>query len=126
MRSGLLGRLGPSSHGLPQLRCLHHEVHGRRGLRRRVRRAAYPGLEGLSRGKLDRILGDGPRAGNRGTEVEDNGIEKSTKHVTETKPKFTYSDRALMLRFLVALLRARGTVPPLEDCPEGAPLVSPR
>jgi hypothetical protein len=29
-----------------------------------------------------------------------------------------------MLRFLVTLLRARGTVPPLEDCPEGAPLVS--
>ena len=29
-----------------------------------------------------------------------------------------------MLRFLVALLRARGAVPPLEDCPEGAPLVS--
>ena len=27
-----------------------------------------------------------------------------------------------MLRFLVALLRARGTVPPLEDCPKGAPL----
>ena len=26
-----------------------------------------------------------------------------------------------MLRFLVALLRARGTVPPLEDCTEGAP-----
>jgi len=29
-----------------------------------------------------------------------------------------------MLRFLVALLRARVTVPPLEDYPEGAPLVS--
>ena len=29
-----------------------------------------------------------------------------------------------MLRFLVPLLRARGTTPPLEDCPEGAPLVS--
>jgi len=29
-----------------------------------------------------------------------------------------------MLRFLEALLRARATVPPLEDCPEGAPLVS--
>ena len=29
-----------------------------------------------------------------------------------------------MLRFLVALLRARGAIPPLEDCPEGAPLVS--
>ena len=31
-----------------------------------------------------------------------------------------------MLRFLVALLRARGIVPPLKDCPEGAPLVSAR
>ena len=29
-----------------------------------------------------------------------------------------------MLRFLEALLRARATVPPLKDCPEGAPLVS--
>ena len=29
-----------------------------------------------------------------------------------------------MLRFVEALLRARATVPPLEDCPEGAPLVS--
>ena len=28
-----------------------------------------------------------------------------------------------MLRFLVALLRARGIEPSLEDCPEGAPLV---
>ena len=31
-----------------------------------------------------------------------------------------------MLCFLEALLRARATVPPLEDCPEGAPLVSAR
>ena len=31
-----------------------------------------------------------------------------------------------MLRFLVALLRARGIVPSLEDCPEGAPLMSAR
>ena len=31
-----------------------------------------------------------------------------------------------MLRFLVALLRARGIVLSLEDCPEGAPLVSAR
>ena len=29
-----------------------------------------------------------------------------------------------MLRFLVALLGARGIVPSLEDCPKGAPLVS--
>src|SRR6185503_5392037 len=28
-----------------------------------------------------------------------------------------------MLHFLEALLRARATVPPLEDCPEGAPLM---
>jgi len=89
-----------------------------------VRRAARPGLESLSRGELHRILGDGPWAGNQGTRVEDNKIEKSTKHVTKTKPKLTYPDRALMLRFLVALLRARVTVPPLEDYPEGAPLVS--
>ena len=64
LRQGLLGRLGPLSHSRPQLRRLHHEVHGRQGLRRRVRRAACPGLEGLSRGKLHRILGDGPGAEN--------------------------------------------------------------
>ena len=52
--SGLLGRLGPSGHGRPQIRRLRHEVHGRQGLRRRVWRAVYPGLEGLSRGKLHR------------------------------------------------------------------------
>ena len=51
-------------------------------------------------------------------------IEKSTKYVTKNEIQKAYPDRALMLRFLVALLRARGTVPPLEDCPEGAPLVS--
>ena len=31
-----------------------------------------------------------------------------------------------MLRFLVALLRARAIEPSLEDCPDGAPLVSAR
>ena len=77
---GLLGRLGPSGHGRPQLRHLRHEVHGRQRLRRRVRRAACPGLKGLSRGKLHRILGDGPGAGNQGTRVKDNRIEKSTNH----------------------------------------------
>ena len=76
LSSSLLGRLGPSSHRLPQLRRLRHKVHGRQGLRRCVRRTACPGLEGLSWGELHRILGDGPRAGNRGTKVEDNGIEK--------------------------------------------------
>jgi len=120
--SSLLGRLGPSSHRLPRLRGLRHEVHDRQGLRRRVRRTACPGLEGLSRGELDRILGDGPGTGNRGTKAEDNGIKKSTKQTTKIKSKSTYPDRALMLRFLVPLLRARGTAPPLEDCPEGAAL----
>ena len=122
--SSLLGRLGPSSHGLPQLRGLRHEVHGRQRLQRRVRRTACPGLEGLSWGELDRILGNGPRAGNRETKDEDNGIEKSIKQTTGTNSKSTYPDRALMLRFLVPLLRARGTAPTLEDCPEGAPLGS--
>ena len=61
--SSLLGRLGPSSHDLSQLRGLRHEVHGRQGLRRSVRRSARPGLEGLSRGERNRILGDGPGAG---------------------------------------------------------------
>ena len=74
--SGLLGRQSPSGHGRPQLRRLRHEVHGGQGLRRRVRRAARPGLEGLSRGELHCILGDGPGARNQGTQVEDNRIEK--------------------------------------------------
>ena len=94
------------------------------GLLRRVWRAAYPGFEGLSRGKLHHILGDDPGAGNRGTTAEDNRIEKSTKQTTETKSKSTYMDRALILRLPVPLLRACGTAPPLEDCPEGAALVS--
>ena len=48
LRPSLLSRLGPSSHGLPQLRGLRHEVHGRQRLRRRVLCAACPSLEGLS------------------------------------------------------------------------------
>ena len=89
-----------------------------------MRRAACPGLESLGRGKLHHVFGNGPGTENQETQVEDNRIEKSTQHVTKTKSKSTYPDRALMLRFLVALLRARGIVPSLEDCPEGAPLVS--
>src|SRR6185312_5749289 len=85
---------------------------------------ACPGLEGLSWGDLDRILGNGPGAGNRGIKAEDNGIEKSTKQTTEIRSKSTYPDRALMFPFLVPLLRARGTAPPLKDCPEGTPLGS--
>ena len=33
----------------------------------------------------------------------------------ENKTKTTYPDRALMLRFPVPLLRARGTLTPLDD-----------
>jgi len=124
MCSSLLGRLGPSSHCLPQLRGLRHEVHGRQGLRRPVRRTACPGLEGLGWGERDRIPGNGPGAENRGTKVEDNRIGKSIEQTTGTKSKSTYSDRALILRLPVSLLRARGTAPPLEDCPEGAALGS--
>jgi len=87
--SSLLGRLGPSSHRHPQLRGLRHEVHGRQGLRHRVRRTAYPSLEGLSWGELNCILGNGPGAGNRGTKVEDNRIKKSIKQTMETKSKTT-------------------------------------
>ena len=53
-------------------------------------------------------------------------IEKFTKYVTKNGIQNTYPDRALMLHFLVALLRARGIELSLEDCPEGAPLVSAR
>ena len=101
-----------------------HEVHGKQGQRLRVRHTARPGLDGLDWGERDRIPGNGPGAGSRGTKVEDSMIEKSIKQTTGTKSKSTYPDRALLLRFLVPLLRARGTVPPLEDCPEGAPLGS--
>jgi len=124
LSSSLLGCLGPSSHCLPQLRGLCHEVHGRQGLRRPVRRTACPGLEGLGWGERDRIPGNGPGAENRGTKVEDNRIGKSIEQTTGTKSKSTYSDRALILRLPVSLLRARGTAPPLEDCPEGAALGS--
>ena len=89
-----------------------------------MRRAACPGLESLGRGKLHRIFGNGPGAGNQETRVEDNGIEKVHQTRNENEIQFTYPDRALMLRFLVVLLRARVTEPPLEGCPEGAPLVS--
>ena len=34
---------------------------------------------------------------------------------TKNKTKTTYSDRALILRFPVPLLRARGTLTPLDD-----------
>ena len=63
----LLRRLGPSRHGLPQPSCSRLEIHGGPGLRRRVRSAACPGLESLGRGKLHRIFGNGPGAGNQET-----------------------------------------------------------
>jgi hypothetical protein len=40
----------------------------------------------------------------------------------ENKVKITYSDRALMLRLPMPLLRARGTLTPPDDWPEGATL----
>src|SRR6185503_13683089 len=61
------------------------EIHGRLGLRRRVRRAACSSLESLGLGKLHRIFGNGPGVENQETRVEDNRIEKSTQHVTKTK-----------------------------------------
>ena len=53
-------------------------------------------------------------------------IEKFTKYITKNGIQNAYPDRALMLRFLVALLRARGIELSLENCPEGAHLVSAR
>jgi len=78
--SSLLGRLGPSSHGLPQLRSLCHEVHDRQGLQRRVRRTACPSLEGLSGGELDRIFGNDPRgwrSGNKSRGQRDREIDQT-------------------------------------------------
>ena len=69
-RSSLLGRLGPSSHGLPQLRGLRHDIHDGLGLRRRVRRGARPGLEGFGRCERGCVLGNGPGAENWGGKAE--------------------------------------------------------
>ena len=62
-RSSLLGLLTLAGHRLLELRGLCHYFHHGQGLRRRVRRCARPGLEGLGRRKMGRILGDGPGAG---------------------------------------------------------------
>ena len=40
----------------------------------------------------------------------------------ENKTNNTYPDRALMLRLPKPLLRARGTLTPLDDCSEGVVL----
>jgi hypothetical protein len=44
-------------------------------------------------------------------------IEKFTKNITKNDIQNAYPDRALMLRFLVALFRAWGIELSLEDCP---------
>ena len=48
----------------------------------------------------------------------------NAKGKNENKVEVTYSDRALMLRLPVPLLRARGTLTPPDDWPEGATLGS--
>ena len=78
-RSSLLGRLGPLSHRLPQLRGLRHNIYDGRELRRRVRRGARPGLEGFGRRERGCILGDGPGAGNWGRKAEVSRIGGSIK-----------------------------------------------
>ena len=75
-RSSLLGRLGPSSHRLPQLRGLRHKIYDGRGLRRR---GVRPGLEGIRRHERGCILGDGPGAGNRGRKAEVSRVGGSIK-----------------------------------------------
>ena len=72
-RSSQLGLLGPSSHRLLELRGLRHYIHYGQGLRRRVRRCACPGLEGLGRRKLGRIPGDGLGSRGRNAEVSRTG-----------------------------------------------------
>ena len=77
--SSLLGRLGPSSHRLPQLRGLRHNIYDGRGLRRHVRRGTHSSLEGFGRRERGCILGDSPRAGNRGRKAEVSRIGGSIK-----------------------------------------------
>ena len=89
-----------------------------------MRSAACPGLETLGRGKPHCILGNGPGAGNQKTRVEQDREICQIRNKNEIRN--TYPDRALILRFLVAIFRAWGIVLSLEDCPEAAPLVSAR
>ena len=88
---------------------------------------------GVLRGPVLRALTGASRTASLGTapglEVKRrklSRIEKSTKYVTKNEIQKAYPDRALMLRFLVALFRAWGIELSLEDCPDGAPLVSAR
>ena len=83
-----------------------------------------PGLESLGRGELHRIFGNGPGTENQETRVEQDREIRQIRDENEIRN--TYPDRALILRFLVAVFRARGIVLSLEDCPEAAPLVSAR
>ena len=78
-RSSLLGRLGSSSHRLPQLRGLRHNIYDGRGLRRRVWCGTRPGLEGFGRHEQGCILGDSHGAGNRGRKAEVSRIGGSIK-----------------------------------------------
>ena len=89
-----------------------------------MRSAASPSLESLGRGKPHCILGNGPEAGNQETRVEQDREIRQIRNKNEIRN--TYPDRALILRFLVAVFRARGFVLSLEDCLEAAPLVSAR
>jgi hypothetical protein len=83
-----------------------------------------PVLRALARASYTASLGTAPGLEIKELKLRITGSRNRPNTQQKTKPKFTYLDRALMLRFLVALLRAQGTVPPLEDCPEGAPLMS--
>ena len=62
------------------------------------------------------------QTGNQGRNVEVSRIGGSSKN--ENKTEIAYSDWALMLHFPVLLLRARGTLTPPDDWPEGATLGS--
>jgi len=62
------------------------------------------------------------QTGNRGRNVGVSRTGGSSKN--ENKVKITYSDRSLMLRLPVPLLRAHGTLTPPDDWPECAALGS--
>ena len=83
-----------------------------------------PVLRALTGASRTASLGTAPGLEIKKTRVEHYREIRQIRNKNEIRN--TYPDRALILRFLVAVFRARGIVLSLEDCPEAAPLVSAR
>jgi len=84
--------------------------------------ACAPVLRALVGARRAECLEVALQPGNRGRNVEVSRIGGSSKN--ENNVEIAYSDRALMLRLPVPLHRARGTLTPPNDWPEGATLGS--